>query len=130
MSATADLTNKIILAVVDEFPGSRLWRANVGRAVPVSAVQEAVRLIRQGKLRAAETALSYGRGVSFGVIGQADITGILAPGGKRLEIEVKTGSDKPSDQQLRFAAMIRAAGGIYVVARSVDDAIEGVRSAP
>jgi hypothetical protein len=60
------------------------------------------------------------RTVRFGVTGQADITGIL-PGGIRLEIEVKAADGVQSQAQKDFAAMIRQMGGVYVLARSVED---------
>lgn len=81
----------------------RLWRANTG------AAQIGRRFIR------------------FGVPGQADLTGIL-PGGRRLEIEVKSESGRQTPDQRNFQAMIERFGGLYVLARSVDDvqrAIEG-----
>ena len=58
------------------------------------------------------------RYVQCGIPGQADITGIL-PGGRRLEVEVKTATGRASKAQLRFREKIEAAGGLYVLARSV-----------
>lgn len=74
----------------------RLWRANVGVA-------------RMGK-----------RVVRFGVPGQADLSGIL-PGGIRLEIEVKTNSGQQTPQQKNYQRIIERFGGVYVLARCVDD---------
>lgn len=74
----------------------RLWRANVGAA-------------------------RFGRHVvRFGVPGQADLTGIL-PGGIRLEIEVKAPNGRQSREQQAFQRMIERFGGVYVLARSVED---------
>ena len=58
--------------------------------------------------------------IRFGLIGQADLTGIL-PDGRRLEIEVKneTGQQRPA--QVRYQDMIRKFNGLYILARSVDD---------
>lgn len=80
----------------------RLWRANVGVA-------------RIGGPRSAG-----GRIVRFGIPGQADLTGIL-PGGVRLEIEVKGPTGRQSEDQRNFQRMIERFGGVYVLARSVDD---------
>ncbi len=81
----------------------RLWRANTGVA-------------------------HFGRRfIQFGIPGQADLTGIL-PNGRRLEIEVKAAAGRQTPAQLVFQAMIERFGGVYVLARSVDDvrrAIEG-----
>jgi len=65
-----------------------------------------------------------GRVVSFGINGQADISGIVM-GGRRLEIETKH-TTKPSEDQLNFAAMIRRFGGLYILARSVEDVAKGL----
>lgn len=64
------------------------------------------------------------RVIKFGIPGQADLSGIIrvAPcRGTRLEIETKTAVGRQSDQQRKFQAMIEDAGGIYVLARSVND---------
>ncbi len=81
----------------------RLWRANVGVA-------------RFGR-----------RTVAFGIPGQADLTGIL-PGGIRLEIEVKGPNGRQTEDQRNFARMIERFGGIYVLARSVQDVWEVIGS--
>jgi hypothetical protein len=63
--------------------------------------------------------------VRFGVPGQADISGILV-GGRRLEIEVKGPTGRMSDQQRKFRAMIECFGGLYILARSVDDVTQAL----
>ena len=86
-------------AILREFgtrPDMRLWRQNTGAA-------------RVGR-----------RFIRFGVPGQADLTGIL-PGGRRLEIEVKSDTGRQTDDQRNFQNMIERFGGLYVLARSVDD---------
>ncbi len=80
----------------------RLWRANVGVA-------------RIGGPRSAG-----GRVVRFGLPGQADLTGIL-PSGVRLEIEVKRPGCPQTPEQKAFQKMIDRFGGVYVLARSVED---------
>jgi len=89
-----------ILRTFGTRPDMRLWRANVGVA-------------RIGGGPA-------GRVVRFGIPGQADLTGIL-PGGVRLEIEVKGPTGRQSEDQRNFQRMIGRFGGVYVLARSVDD---------
>lgn len=64
------------------------------------------------------------RRVYCGVPGAADISGILADG-RRLEIETKThrpGSEQ-FEQQRIYEKMILDFGGVYILARSVDDLI-------
>jgi len=82
----------------------RIWRANVGVA-------------RIGR-----------RVVRFGVTGQADLTGIL-PDGRRLEIEVKAPDGRQSEDQKNYQRMIERFGGLYVLARSVEDVERAVESA-
>jgi len=86
----------------------RVWRQNVGVAVPLTpTVRAALRNIEH-------------RIVRFGIPGAADLTGIL-PDGRRLEVEIKTAIGRQSQQQERFEAMITRFGGLYIVARGVDD---------
>ena len=75
----------------------RAWRANAGAA-----------LSKRGLVR-------------FGVPGQADISGLFFNTGRRLEIEVKTATGRQSPQQRKFQTMIERFGGLYILARSVDD---------
>lgn len=97
---------QILNAILREFGthrGMRLWRQNTGVA----------RFDR--------------RTVAFGIPGQADLTGIL-PGGIRLEIEAKGPNGRQTEDQRNFAHMIERFGGIYVLARSVQDVREAIGS--
>jgi hypothetical protein len=67
------------------------------------------------------------RVMRFGVPGQADLTGVL-PGGRRLELEVKTPVGRQSEQQRKFEAMVRRFGGLYLLVRSSDDALAQLRA--
>ena len=66
-----------------------------------------------------------GRWVQYGIIGQADISGLL-PDGRRLEIEVKTGKGKQTPAQKMFENTIRRNNGVFVLAGSVEDAMKAV----
>ena len=90
-----------ILRAFGTLPQLRLWRANAGAAL-------------MGR-----------RFVHFGLPGQADLTGIL-PDGRRLEIEVKSSTGRQSREQVSFERMIRRFGGLYVLARSVEDVREAL----
>lgn len=68
------------------------------------------------------TAKIGNRYISFGLKGAADLTGILCDG-TRLEIEVKSGAATQSEEQKNFQKMIEKYGGIYILARSEDDAV-------
>lgn len=89
-----------ILATFGARQDMRIWRQNTGAIVIDN------RLVR------------------FGVPGQADITGLLIPSGRRIEIEVKDAKGRQRESQKKFQAMIEKAGGIYILARSVDDVYE------
>jgi hypothetical protein len=63
-----------------------------------------------------------GRLIKYGLKGAADISGITCDG-RRLEIEVKTGNAEQHGSQPHFEKMILDMGGIYFIARSVEDAL-------
>ena len=121
MSTPANkLTAEILIAVPKRFPNIRIWRQNTGGAVPMDQVRKAIAVLLQGKI--ADGIQMLRRPTRFGVVGAADISGVGA-GGQRIEIECKAGKDTQSDEQRAFQAMIEAAGGAYIIARSVDDVI-------
>lgn len=69
-----------------------------------------------------------GRGFTrYGINGCSDILGILkmdpkyAPIGRFFAIEVKAPKGKPSKDQEKFLADVKRAGGIAIVARSLED---------
>ena len=102
------LESQIQADILNAFVGDRrlrLWRNNTGVAERADG----------GRIR-------------FGVPGQADLSGILVDG-RRLEIEVKQPGRYQTQQQRAFEAMIRQYGGVYILARSVDDAVAGVHAA-
>ena len=107
MTPSDRLTAEILLAVSKEFPYVVLWRNNRIDAMAVGA---------GGTMRR----------VKAGIDGQGDLTGIALSRsgvGLRLEIEVKTGKDGLSKAQRRFRNMIVQHGGIYIVARNVEDTL-------
>jgi hypothetical protein len=65
------------------------------------------------------------RPVRFSIPGAADVFAILPPNGTFLAIECKRSKGGThSDEQKAFGRMVRDAGGIYVLARSVQDVLE------
>lgn len=97
-----DLMREILAALsAAHHPDGIFWRVNVGRAIN-----------RNGSV------------IRFGLAGQADIAGVLR--GRHVEVEVKTPSGRQSDAQRRWQAAVERASGIYVLARSVDEALNGV----
>lgn len=91
------IQNDILLAL-GQRRDLRIWRVNCGAS------------------------MGFGGGVIKGAPpGHPDLTGILA-GGRWFGLEVKRPGQKQSEQQARFEAMVKRFGGLYAVARSVDEA--------
>lgn len=63
--------------------------------------------------------MQNGRFVSFGIKGAPDI--VCVHKGKYIGIEVKSEKGKQSDEQKAFQKALEFAGGIYILARSLDD---------
>ena len=63
-----------------------------------------------------------GQFLRFGMKGAADIIGVL-PGGLFLAIEVKRDGEDLTRHQKEWGARVTSAGGLYVVARSVEDVL-------
>lgn len=53
--------------------------------------------------------------------GVADILAVLPPNGKFMAIEIKTGSDRLSDEQIGFGKNIENVGGLWCVAKNFED---------
>jgi hypothetical protein len=102
--AESDL-QRAILARISIIPGCFFWRQNVG---------------------AAQLGNRY---VAFGIRGQADISGLIEPHGRRVEIEVKSATGRQSADQAEFQKRIESNGGLYILARTVDEAVDAVLAA-
>lgn len=68
-------------------------------------------------------AVGTGNPIKYGIVGESDIDGIVKPCGRRLCIEAKTGKGKLTAEQIKFREMIINFGGIYIEARSVEQAL-------
>ena len=90
-----------ILLAIGRMPDLLVWRQNVGKMIAAN-----------------------GRVVSFGVPGCPDIIGCYR--GRFIGIEVKAPKGRQSDQQIKFQAAVERAGGIYILARSVNDAVSAL----
>ena len=92
-------TQYLILRAWGAHPRIRIARINTGKAYPPHSRQL----------------------VTFGVPGTADIVGIIAPEGRLIMIEVKSAAGKQRAAQVVMQRVITAFGGLYMVARSVED---------
>lgn len=96
------LVNEILLAV-GSMPQCRVWPRAVG-------------FDRMKKIK-------------YGIVGESDIDGIMMPNGRRISIEVKTGTGKLSKEQLAWRTMIEKFGGLYIEARSLEQVLTEVKAA-
>lgn len=63
-----------------------------------------------------------GRWLSYGYPGSADIIGLWAPSGRLLCVECKRPKGgRQSAEQIRFQENVTNHGGIYILARSIED---------
>lgn len=88
-----------VLLAIGSRPDCRVWRANTGAA-----------RTRDGRL------------VRFGLKGQADILGLTTTG-RFLAIECKSATGRLRPEQIAFCDMVERFGGLYIVARSAEDAV-------
>lgn len=82
------------------------WRANSGAVAYQATATSKRRFVRTAS-----------------VSGVSDILGVL-PGGIFFAAEVKRPGEKPTPAQFVFLARVRAAGGVGIVVRSVDELAE------
>ena len=94
-------------------PVAVLWRQNTGMArLPDRRSKTGTRPVR------------------FGLVGQSDLTGVVAPYGVRLEIEVKrdVSSSRESPAQQGFGTLMMACRAVRLVVRSADEAVTMLRA--
>lgn len=106
---------------------------NVLESAILRACLEYLDAVRVFAWRNSTGAVKYGQGpaarfVRFGKIGASDIIGAL-PDGRFLAVECKTARGRLSPEQIAFLGQVKRAGGVAIVARSVDDLIIGLESA-
>ena len=126
-----------------------LERRFTGGVVPVSTAQSALRLLTAA-LAASSTMGMTARvkqainllasGVrNVGKVGCADLTGGVVverevtatrrqPNEYRLEVEIKVGDEPQRPEQIARMRSVRARGGCYVLARSVEDAVIQIKA--
>lgn len=77
-----------------------------------------------------EAKTSRGAHVTYGLAkGSSDLIGILRPSGRFVALEVKTGAAVATKDQRLFLALVRGAGGVAAIVRSVDDALLAIAGA-
>ena len=107
-----------ILKKYGALPWLRIWRQNTGVAVGMSVIAQARRL---GVLPDHLPVTRYG------TPGQPDIMGIIGPNGRFLGIECKSEKGKQSPEQMTWQRMIESLGGLYILAKSIEDVEEALK---
>ena len=62
--------------------------------------------------------------------GTPDLMGVLSPGGRAFGIEVKTATGQQREAQKRWQEAWEKRGGIYILARSLEDVYRGLDIEP
>jgi hypothetical protein len=96
----ADIQARILVAIT-ALPGAFFYRNNTGAA-----------FTREGRM------------IRFGLAGAPDILGCYR--GRAIGIEVKAPRGGQREAQRRWQASIERAGGVYILARSVNDALDAL----
>jgi hypothetical protein len=130
------IQNTIMLEVGKQCPRTRIFRNNTGKGVCGSRYERAARQ-ETVTLNPGDWVVRNGRMVDFGLChGAGDFVGwdsititpsmaglILAV---FLSIEVKDAKGAVRPEQATWANNVRAAGGKAIIARSVEDAVNGI----
>lgn len=64
--------------------------------------------------------------IRFGIVGGADVEAFVAPFGRHVELECKTGTGKPSAEQALFSRAVLPFGVRYLVVRDEAEAVDAV----
>lgn len=126
----SQLVNQVLLKFHKKYPHGRLWKSHSGLGyTPESVIKVINHLLsylfsfENWKRQSREDVFKEVRNmlvpIKYGMNGQADLTGIV--NGKRIEIEIKTGTGKQRDTQKAFEKMITDCGGFYIVIRTIED---------
>lgn len=118
MNPETKLMNLILIALSEA--GCTVWRVETAGAWVGRQIHKDGSTVTLANARMFTTGLC---------VGGADIIGIHQATGRFIAVEVKTPKGRVSPEQQTFINAVRAAGGIAGIARSVEDALELIRSA-
>jgi hypothetical protein len=114
-----------ILVGVTALSDTMAWRNNTGTAWQGDRC--GARVGSTVRVEAGMVILRDARPIKFGLTGSADIIG--AHRGFPLAVEVKDEEGRQTEVQYHFERAWRKAGGLYILARTPDEAIHGIRDA-
>jgi len=112
------------LVAVSALPETIVYRNNSGQAW--QGRQMHARVGSTITVKPGMTILQDARPINFGLQGSGDIMGATA--GRPLSIEVKNATGGQSEAQRNFEAAWAKAGGLYVLARSPEEALAAIRA--
>lgn len=113
------------LVALSALPETMVWRNNTGSAW--QGVRVEARVGSTIQVTSGMVILKDARPVTFGLPGSGDILG--SHRGLPLAVELKAAKGRQSEQQRLFERAWIAAGGVYVLARSPDEAVRGTLNA-
>ena len=122
MTPANRITNELLIEIPARWPQVTCWRSNTGAGVGMHQVNSAIAALQVGNVAAALQFLR--RPMKFGLIGSADISAMIGPHGQFVQIEVKAGRDRQSEQQKKWQAVCVARGVPYIIARETRQAME------
>ena len=126
--STADLTNKLLVAIQSEWTQCRIWKMTQGGGYPSASIKAAIGLLMRGQCADALALLRRSPVLMFGgLAGLPDLDGVT-PDGRRLGIEVKFGADRQSEDQKLCQRIYEERGAVYVIARDVDGCLAELRA--
>jgi hypothetical protein len=129
VSTPEQIVSSEIAAAIGARPGLRIWRNNTGTAY--QPISDAGRVALQRLMRTPGML----RPVNYGLTGSTDYIGLAAakcpacgtgPVGRFVALEVKSLKGTLSEQQRRFGVMVQSLGGIWIPARSAEEARAGI----
>lgn len=110
------------LVAVSSLPDTLVWRNNSGQAWQGQQVRGRVGgtiTVQPGMV-----ILANARPVTFGLTGSADIIGAIQ--GRPVAVESKTSTGRQAPDQSAFERQWVKAGGLYVLARTENEAVEAL----
>ena len=110
------------LVELSALEGGMFWRNNTGQGWVGKRVE--ARVGSTIKVTQDMVILTAARPITFGLPGSADILGAYR--GVPCAVEIKAANGRQSQQQKAFETVWTRAGGLYVLARSPAEAVDGL----
>lgn len=120
MNNHSHLVHKVMLEIGAKYPHVRIWKTHTGQAYTMESVESALTKLKCGEVTIFQFIKELVR-ISYGFLGQTDLSGIMKPNGRGVYIEIKTGTGRLSNVQKAFRDMVIAHGALYIECRDVKD---------